>query len=170
MLNYLFYILGGLSVITALLVISFRNPIYSVLSLIATFFLISGQYLLMNAQFLFIVNIIVYTGAIMVLFLFVLMLLNLNDTNEPLKNQRLKFGGVISAGILLLTVLSAFTKLNFNNENNVVSDIGLVKNLGRMLFTEYVVPFEISSILFISAMVGAVLVGKKNKEKEAENV
>ena len=170
MLNYIFYILGGLSIITAIMVISFRNPIYSVLSLIATFFLISGQYLLMNAQFLFIVNLIVYAGAIMVLFLFVLMLLNLNNTNEPLKPVKLKVAGVISAGILLLTVLSAITKLNFNNENIIVSDIGLVKNLGRILFTEYVVPFEVSSVLFIAAMVGAVLVGKKNKEtKEVEN-
>lgn len=170
MLNYIFYILGGLSVITAIMVISFRNPIYSVLSLIATFFLISGQYLLMNAQFLSIVNIIVYAGAIMVLFLFVLMLLNLNNVNEPLKPITLKTIGVISAGILLLTFLSALTSMYNNEQVLQLSDIGLVKNLGRLLFTEYVVPFEVSSILFIAAMVGSVLIGKKNKEeKEVEN-
>lgn len=170
MLNYIFYILGGLSIITALMVISFRNPIYSVLSLIATFFLISGQYLLMNAQFLFIVNIIVYAGAIMVLFLFVLMLLNLSNANEPIKPTKLKFAGVISAGILLLTLLSALTKMFSSQETTMLSDTGLVKNLGMLLFTEYVVPFEVSSVLFIAAMVGAVLVGKKNKElKEGEN-
>ena len=166
MLNYIFYILGGLSIITAIMVISFRNPIYSVLSLIATFFLISGQYLLMNAQFLFIVNIIVYAGAIMVLFLFVLMLLNLNNATEPLKPVKLKIAGVVSAGILLLTVLSAITNMYKDDELLMLSDVGLVKNLGRLLFTEYVVPFEVSSILFIAAMVGAVLVGKKNKETE----
>ncbi|NUM32076.1 MAG: NADH-quinone oxidoreductase subunit J [Bacteroidetes bacterium] len=168
--NYIFYILGGLSVITALLVISFRNPIYSVLSLIATFFLISGQYLLLNAQFLFIVNIIVYAGAIMVLFLFVLMLLNIKNINESTKPVKLKFAVVISAGILLLTLLSAITQSYTLQETTMVSETGLVKNLGKLLFTEYVVPFEVSSILFIAAMVGAVVVGKKDKNlKEGEN-
>ena len=96
MLQYIFYILSGLTIISAIMMISARNPVHSVLYLIVTFILISGQYLLMNAQFLFIVNLIVYAGAIMVLFLFVLMLLNLNKETEPQKSLKTKLAGVIS--------------------------------------------------------------------------
>ncbi len=162
MLGYLFYILSGLTILTAILMIAARNPVHSVLYLIATFFMVSGQYLLMNAQFLFVVNIIVYAGAIMVLFLFVLMLLNLNKETEPQKSMKTKLAGVIAGGLLLITLLGALIKSNTNSENLPITDIGLVKNLGRVLFTDFVVPFEISSILFLSAMVGAILVGKRH--------
>jgi NADH-quinone oxidoreductase subunit J len=104
MLGYIFYILSGLTILTAIMMIAARNPVHSVLYLIITFFLISGQYLLMNAQFLFVVNIIVYAGAIMVLFLFVLMLLNLNKETEPQKSMKTKLAGVISGGLLLVTL------------------------------------------------------------------
>ncbi|MFM9944032.1 MAG: NADH-quinone oxidoreductase subunit J [Bacteroidia bacterium] len=163
MLSYIFYILSGITIITAIMMIAARNPVHSVLYLIATFFLVSGQYLLMNAQFLFIVNLIVYAGAIMVLFLFVLMLLNLNKETEPQKSMKTKLAGVISGGLLLITLLGALIKSNVSTESLPITDIGLVKNLGMVLFTDFVVPFEISSILFLAAMVGAVLVGKRNK-------
>jgi len=161
MLSYIFYILSGLTIITAIMMITARNPVHSVLYLIATFFMVSGQYLLMNAQFLFIVNLIVYAGAIMVLFLFVLMLLNLNKETEPQKSMKTKLAGVITGGLLLITLLGALIKSN-TGENLPITDIGLVKNLGRVLFTEFVVPFEISSILFLSAMVGVILVAKRH--------
>jgi NADH-quinone oxidoreductase subunit J len=169
MLQYIFYILSGLTIISAIMMIAARNPVHSVLYLIVTFFLISGQYLLMNAQFLFIVNLIVYAGAIMVLFLFVLMLLNLNKETEPQKSLKTKLAGVISAGILSITILGALMKTpTIVNGNLPITDIGLVKNLGLVLFTDFVVPFEISSILFLAAIVGAVLVGKRHiEEKEA---
>jgi len=163
MLEYIFYILSGFTILTAIMMIAARNPVHSVLYLIITFFLISGQYLLMNAQFLFIVNLIVYAGAIMVLFLFVLMLLNLNKDTEPQKSIKTKMAGVISAGILAITLLGALIKSETSIENLPLTDIGLVKNLGYVLFKEFVVPFEISSILFLAAMVGAVLVGKRTK-------
>ena len=165
MIGYIFYILSGLTILTAIMMISARNPVHSVLYLIVTFFLVSGQYLLMNAQFLFIVNLIVYAGAIMVLFLFVLMLLNLNKETEPQKSIKTKAAGIISAGLLLITLLGALIKTTATSENLQLTDIGLVKNLGLVLFTEFVVPFEISSILFLAAMVGAVLVGKRHKEE-----
>jgi len=170
MLPYIFYILSALTVILAIMMISARNPVHSVLYLIGTFFLISGQYLLMNAQFLFIVNLIVYAGAIMVLFLFVLMLLNLNKETEPQKSMRTKLTVVITSGLLLITFLGAFLKQQANGGTLQSSEIGLVKNLGRVLFTDFVVPFEISSILFLAAIVGAILLGKRHKlEQEAIN-
>ena len=101
----------------------------------------------------------------MVLFLFVLMLLNLNKETEPQKSIKTKAAGIISAGLLLITLLGALIKTTATSENLQLTDIGLVKNLGLVLFTEFVVPFEISSILFLAAMVGAVLVGKRHKEE-----
>ncbi len=169
-MEYLFYILSGLTILTAILMISARNPVHSVLYLIVTFFLISGQYLMMNAQFLFIVNLIVYAGAIMVLFLFVLMLLNLNKETEPQKSMKAKLAGVISAGLLMITLIGALIYGQDHGARLQTTDIGLVKNLGMALFTKFVVPFEVSSVLFLSAMVGAVLVGMRKKEdKEVIN-
>ena len=159
----LFWFLSVIALFSALMVISSKNPVYSVLWLIITFFSISGHYILLNAQFLAIVNIIVYAGAIMVLFLFVIMLMNLNKETEPQKNRWLKFAGAVSGGCLLLVLVAALRNTEVKQESALVNEgnIGLNKNLGRELFTIYVIPFEISSILFLSAMVGAVVIGKK---------
>jgi NADH-quinone oxidoreductase subunit J len=164
----LFWFLSVVAIFSALMVITSKNPVYSVLWLIVTFFAISGHYILLNAQFLAIVNIIVYAGAIMVLFLFVIMLMNLNKETEPQKNRWLKFAGAIAGGCLMLVLVAALKDASILNDPNkkeiagmVTGEIGLIKNLGRELFTTYVVPFEISSVLFLSAMVGAVVIGKK---------
>lgn len=159
----LFWFLSALTVFSALMVVVSKNPVYSVLWLIFTFFCISGHYILLNAQFLFIVNIIVYAGAIMVLFLFVIMLMNLNKSSEPQKNKWLRMTGVIAGGCLLLVFVAALKNIDIKKQmvETNTGDIGLIQNLGKALFNEYVVPFEISSILFLSAMVGAVVIGKK---------
>jgi len=158
-----FLILSIISIGAALAVIFSKNPVYSVLFLILTFFSIAGHYVLLNAQFLFIVHIIVYAGAIMVLFLFVIMLLNLNKTNETGKSMLPKIAGAISGGLLLIVLLGAVKGLNQAEASQVVNaDMGSVKNLGKILFSEYLLPFEVSSALFLSAMIGAVMLGKKN--------
>lgn len=159
----LFWFLSVVALFSALMVITNKNPVYSVLWLIATFFAISGHYILLNAQFLAIVNIIVYAGAIMVLFLFVIMLMNLNRESEPQKSRWLKMAGALSGGCLLLVLVAALKDTDIRQQQAMVNEgsIGLIKNLGKELFTNYVVPFEISSILFLSAMVGAVVIGKK---------
>ena len=145
------------------MVVISKNPVHSVLWLIIVFFTISGHYILLNAQFLAIVNLIVYAGAIMVLFLFVIMLMNLNVETEPQKNKWLKIAGVIGGGALLLVLVAALKDADSRNQMAQMGtgDIGLIHNLGIALFREYVIPFEISSILFLSAMVGAVVIGKK---------
>ncbi|MEO6612425.1 MAG: NADH-quinone oxidoreductase subunit J [Chitinophagaceae bacterium] len=159
----LFWFLSIVALFSALMVITNKNPVYSVLWLIATFFAISGHYILLNAQFLAIVNIIVYAGAIMVLFLFVIMLMNLNKESEPRKNRWLKLAGAVAGGCLLLVLVAALKDTDIKQQQALVNEggIGLIKSLGKELFTTYVVPFEISSILFLSAMVGAVVIGKK---------
>ncbi len=162
-IDILFYSLSAMALGSALLVILSRNPIHSVLWLIVTFFAISGHYILLNAQFLGVVNLIVYAGAIMVLFLFVIMLMNLNSDSEPQKNRWLRFAGIIAGGCLLLVMVAALKDAEVNGTAAQLNsgDIGLISNLGKKLFTDYVVPFEIASILFLSAMVGAVVIGKK---------
>lgn len=160
----LFWFLTILTLGSALMVIFSKNPIYSILWLIVTFFAISGHYVLLNAQFLAIVNIIVYAGAIMVLFLFVVMLMNLNMPAPLLKKKWLTFAGVISGGSLLLVLIAALKDTEAMRREVVLQtgDIGLINNLGMVLFKDYILPFEISSVLFLSAMVGAVVIGKKN--------
>ncbi len=159
----LFWFLSVVALFSALMVITSKNPVYSVLWLIVTFFAISGHYILLNAQFLAIVNVIVYAGAIMVLFLFVIMLMNLNKETEPQKNRWLKMAGAVAGGCLLLVLVAALKDTDLKQQEAMINggSIGLIKNLGKELFTTYVVPFEISSILFLSAMVGAVVIGKK---------
>jgi len=160
----LFWFLSVVALFSALMVISNKNPVHSVLWLIVTFFAISGHYILLNAQFLAIVNIIVYAGAIMVLFLFVIMLMNLNKETEPQKNRWIKIVGAIAGGCLLLVLVAALKDIDIKQQQREwvsQGSIGLIKNLGKELFSTYVVPFEISSILFLSAMIGAVVIGKK---------
>jgi len=133
------------------------------LYLILTFFAIAGQYVLLNAQFLAVVHIIVYAGAIMVLFLFVLMLLNLNEDTEPQKSTIWKLSAGIASGLLLVTLVGALKgSVSIQTPEVSNSSVGLVENLGQVLFTDFVVPFEIAGILFLAAMVGAVLVGKRD--------
>jgi NADH-quinone oxidoreductase subunit J len=161
--DVLFYFLSALALGSAIMVVASKNPIHSVLWLIITFFAISGHYILMNAQFLGIVNLIVYAGAIMVLFLFVIMLMNLDADTEPQKNKWMKLAGVVSGGCLLLVMVAALRSAEVKGLPVQLKDgnIGLIEQLGKVLFTDYVVPFEISSVLFLSAMVGAVVIGKK---------
>lgn len=160
----LFYILSAIAIFCGFRVVTSNNPVHSVLYLIVTFFAIGCHYLILNAQFLAAVHIIVYAGAIMVLFLYVIMLLNLNKESEPHKNIAVKFAAVIASGIMLVVLVGALKGTeqlsNALPENN---QVGLIKNLGVILFRDFLVPFELSSVLFLSAMVGAVMLGKNDK-------
>lgn len=161
-----FYLAAFLAIFFAIMTILTKNPVHSVLYLVITFFTLTVHYILLNAQFLAVVNFIVYMGAIMVLFLFILMLLNLNKDSEPTKSILVKIIGGIAGMCLIATLLGAFRVLEPSNAMIVAnSDVGLVKNLGKVLFKEFLLPFEISSILLLTAMVGAVLLAKKDVKK-----
>lgn len=165
LLNFLFVAFSAITLLCALMVIFTRNPIHSILYLILTMFSLSGHYLLLHAQFIGVVNIIVYAGAIMVLFLFVLMLLNLDKNNEPNKSIRWK-GIAIMIGVMTLLSLIAFFQVKLTQSSIpgafLPQDFGYVKPLGQLLFTQYVFPFEIASILFIAAMVAVVYIGNRD--------
>src|ERR1041385_4803516 len=158
----LFGVLSFIAILSGLLVIFSKNPIYSVLYLIMMFFAIAGHYILLNAQFLAVVHVIVYAGAIMVLFLFVIMMLNLNKETETHKPAWIQISAVVAGGILMVTLVGALKGAGKMVGGPEDTNIGLVNNLGKVLFTDFLVPFEISSVLFLAAMVGAVMLGKKN--------
>ena len=151
------------------MVVFSKNPVYSVLYLIITFFAIAGHYILLNAQFLAVVHVIVYAGAIMVLFLYVIMLLNLNKESEPHKSMLVKVAAVASAGLLLTVLVGTLRGASQIVQQTGGGEIGLVKNLGRVLFNEFLFPFEISSILLLAAMVGVVMVGKDEEHAKPGN-
>jgi len=162
----IWYCLSALTLLSALMVVFAKNPIHSVLYLVFTFFCISGHYVLLNAQFLMAVNIIVYAGAIMVLFLFVIMMLDLRKNMPESKSSLVKLAGSVVAGTLLVILVAAFHKNTLpaptaENTANFTSQTGMVENLGKVLYSEYLLPFELVSILFFVAMVGAVLLGKR---------
>ncbi|MCC6372089.1 MAG: NADH-quinone oxidoreductase subunit J [Bacteroidia bacterium] len=160
--QWLFGILSFLAIMFALMVVFSRNPVNSVLYLVLTFFCIAGHYLLLNAQFLAVVHIAVYAGAIMVLFLFVIMLMNLNQDNEPQKNIYSKLIAGVIGGLLLFVMVGALRGTDhLEMKRYGHPDIGLVKNLGQVLFHEYLFPFEIVSVLLLAALVGAIMLGKK---------
>lgn len=168
--QWLFGILSFMAVIFALLVVFSKNPVHSVLYLVLTFFCIAGHYLLMNAQFLAIVHIAVYAGAIMVLFLFVIMLLNLKDDSEPKRTAISKIAGTIIGGLFLIVlvgVLKGTEQLQLTGVAN--SEAGLIRNLGQVLFSEFLFPFEIVSILLLAALVGAIMLGKKDDKETIKN-
>ncbi|WP_299512200.1 NADH-quinone oxidoreductase subunit J [Mucilaginibacter sp.] len=158
-----FYFIAFLSIFFSILVISAKNPVHSILYLILTFFTFTIHYILLNAQFLAIVNFIVYMGAILVLFLYTLMLMNLNKESEPVKANFIKIAAVIGGGCFLVTVVASIKALGASPAV-ILKDpnLGLVKNLGKVLFNEYLLPFEVSSILLLSAMVGAILLATKD--------
>lgn len=162
MQQYLFIILGIFAVLSALMVVFTKNPVHSVLYLVLTFFAIAGEYILLNAQFIAVVNVIVYAGAIMVLFLFVIMLLNLNKETEPHKAQWMKFGAVVTGGLLLTVLVGTLKGIGTIDHKPFDSSIGLIKTLADELFKQFLLPFEVSAVLFLAAMVGAVMLSKKD--------
>lgn len=163
----LFFVLAALTVISGLLTVLSKSPVHSILFLIITFFSISGHYILLNAQFLAVVNIIVYAGAIMVLFLFVVMLMNLNKENKNFSKLFIYLSGALVCAIFLALTVGILFQSDITTNNQTLlaeGNIGLTEVIGKKLYTSYVVPFELASILFMGAMIGAVLLSKKNED------
>jgi len=161
----LFCILSAITISTAFLTIYSKNPIHSAIYLVICFFSIAGHYLLLNAQFLAIVHVIVYSGAIMILFLFTIMLMNLNKEDEVHKPRITRLGAIVSFCLICIVLI-----LIFINSKPIVGeyvttgeDFESIKVLGKVLLNEYMVPFEFASILLLVAMIGTVLLSKKEK-------
>jgi NADH-quinone oxidoreductase subunit J len=166
----LFYVFGALAVAASLLVIGQRNPVYSVLLLIASFAALAGLYVLLDAPFTAVTQIIVYAGAIMVLFLFVVMLLNVprEDAAEYDRSHPLNRPGARRLGAALSLALAAELVWALSyvlGRGPAVSDtaagtVSSVREIGRVLFTDYAFPFEATSILILAAMIGSIVLAK----------
>lgn len=161
----LFYVLSAVTLATAFLTVISKNTIHSAIYLVICFFSLAGHYLMFNAQFLAIVHIIVYSGAIMVLFLFTIMLMNLNKDDEPHKPLLTKVAAAISFCLMAFVLLAVFIKAQPEIVEYTVSgeDYQSIKVLGKVLLNEYMVPFEFASVLLLVSMISAVLLSKKEK-------
>ena len=164
-IQILFSILALITLATAFLTIYSRNPIHSAIYLVICFFSIAGHYLLLNAQFLAIVHVIVYSGAIMILFLFTVMLMNLNKENEVHKPRVTRLGAIVLFCLMCLVLIAIFinSKPIVGEYITTGEDYQSIKVLGKVLLNEYMVPFEFASVLLLVAMIGAVLLSKKEK-------
>lgn len=161
MITASFYFLSLLAIVSALMVIFLRTPVYNVILLVITFFCIACHYLLLGATFLAVSHVIVYAGAIMVLLLYTLMMLNLNKADEPNRIPRQMIFGIVVAGVLGMILFGAISSIESNQINITANgQIGGVKNLGKFMLKEYLLPFEAVSILLLAAMAGAVMLGK----------
>jgi NADH-quinone oxidoreductase subunit J len=161
----IFYPLAGLSILLALFVIFNKNPINSAISLIGMMLSLAGIFVVLHAHFLAILQVIIYAGAIMVLFMFVIMLLNLNkDTGSTWKLRDGNFRLTMLAGVLgiglLYKVIDVITSSGMENPSITPDTFGTTAVVGETLFTDFVLPFEVASILLLIAMVGAVVLAK----------
>lgn len=163
----IFWFLALVSVLSAIGIIASKNPFYSVVSLIFEFFTLSAQFILMNAQFIAVANIIVGIGGIMVLFLWIEIWVRPEFQAVPMKNKYLKLVGIIASLTLMVVLVAA---LAHSEEVNIIvrpgTLIGLIGNLGKILFDKYVVPFLLSGVLFLSTLIGIVItIDKPSKIK-----
>lgn len=164
-MTLIFYILATITLATAMLTVLSKNPVHSALYMIICFFSISGHFLMLNAQFLAVVNIVVYAGAIMVLLLFTLMLMNLSEQIEPKEKIISRVAATVSACLLGILLLAVFLKAHPAMESYKAEgvDYHSIQVIGQVLFEEYLVPFEFISLLLIAAMIGTVLISKRKK-------
>ena len=168
MQEILFFALAAIAVTSAIAMILNKSPIYSVLLLIVTLFALAGLYVLLNATFIAAVHLIVYAGAIMVLFLFVLMLLDLKEDIERISFKRFSRIVALLAVFLLLAESIILFLSTMSGKGNVVGlgegVLGDVESIGMLLFTRYILPFEIASVLLMVGIIGAVVLARRKPE------
>jgi NADH-quinone oxidoreductase subunit J len=162
----MFYIFGFGAVVSALLMVTNKRPVRAAMSLVATMSFLAGIYVLLDAHLIAALQLIVYAGAIMVLFLFVIMLLNIEEKEGLLGVNTIlvQFLGMLVVGLLFVTMVSLFKGGDGGPLmlGAVGEDFGTTKAVGRMLFTDYLLPFEIASVLLLAAIVGAVILAKRS--------
>jgi NADH-quinone oxidoreductase subunit J len=162
-----FYLFAGVAILSSLAVIGQRNPMHSVMLLIVSFGALAGLYVLLDAPFTAVTQIIIYAGAIMVLFLFVVMLLNAHTEDDlpasALGPRGMQLGALLSLLLVgeLAWALSQLSMSFFRTDSGVVSQVMSVQNIGAVLFTRHAFAFEVTSILILVAMVGAVVIARR---------
>jgi len=158
-----FIAVGGIAGLAALGVVVFNNAVRSALCLVVSFFMLAFLYFTLGAEMIGILQIVVYTGAIMVLFLFVIMLLNLGSVRSLIeaRDPKMILGGAFGLGMALLLGAQVLVPLSTINETRAPSDFGSPQSIGYGLFSTYIYPFEIASILLLLGIVGSILLAKR---------
>jgi len=156
----LFILFGAIAVCGAIMVVTRKHPMASALYLILTLFAVAALFVLRQAHFLAAVQVIVYAGAVVVLFVFVIMLINVPENRLPVERPTaIRFLGVLAAGLLILE--SAVLARRFWMPKGPAAQVGTVEAVGRALFTDYLLAFEVTSVLLLAAVIGAIALAKK---------
>ncbi len=160
--SFFFYIFSIVSVISAIAVVTGRNAVASAMYLVLCLCSIAGIYITLDAHFIGILQILVYAGAIMVLILFVIMLLNLGRPERGVaRNALTKAIGALLAAVLILITMNLYRSVSTGDVTAPVASFGTASGVGTLLFTKYLLPFEITSVLLVAAIVGAVILAKR---------
>jgi NADH-quinone oxidoreductase subunit J len=159
---FLFWPFAILLVGTSLGVVLSRSPVYAAMNLVAAFFFMAGLYVLLTAHLIAFMQVLVYAGAVMVLFLFVIMLISLGDEHLfPSRKTAMQYLGVLGAVALCAVLVAAISRASAGPAPALAPNFGTVKAVGAVLFTEFLLPFEATSLLLLVAIVGAVVVAKE---------
>jgi len=172
MIDVVFIGLSFLAISGAIAMIVYANPMYSALGVLISMLSVAGMFALLNATFLFMVQIIVYAGAIMTLILFILMFLNIKEEDlpkEPKKFQLIAIGAVVMIPLNVL-ILEAVSKLPAKDLSVIDSDFGDIKPLGKVLYNDWILAFELISILLLVALIGSVVLAKKRKSRLKDEI
>jgi len=170
-IDTLFIMLGFFAILGALVVLLSKQPLYSALGLLMSILSVAGLYMLLSGSFLFMAQVIVYAGAVMTLFLFILMFLNIGQEHLPSEPKK---GYLIAAGVLLVTpinwlILRGISTLPGSNMGLLDSDFGDIGELGLVLFTKWLLPFELISVLLLVALIGVVALAKRKPRREVKS-
>lgn len=171
--QFVFYMFGTLAVITALMVVSVRNPVHSALLLALTFFNMAGIFLLLGAEFLAVILVMVYMGAVAILFLFVVMMLDVDITAMRKGMINHLPAGLFVGGVLLVEILAVVAGFHIENGNVAAVagvDVNNTMELGKLLYTKYLFPFEIASLILLVALVGAVVLTLRSRTDKRRQV
>ena len=158
----LFVVLGIMGIASGIVTITSKNPVVSAMALVFHFFMLAGLYLNMHAQFMAVLQVLVYAGAIMVLVIFVIMLLNLGEEEKLKEKLNIKTFVAVLFGIVLVLQFVVLFMANSGNRTFKEGNIGTVEAIGNELFTNYLFPFEAISLLLLVAIVGSVILAKRH--------
>ena len=159
-----FYIFAALTVFGSIIVVSHKNPVASAISMVLTFFFTAVLFILLRAQFIAAIQVLVYAGAIIVLFLFTVMFLNIKE--EALEFDAKDITKKITFLIIIIAVVGYFASMltiNLNPASEVSENFGTVESVGSLLFTEYLLPFELTSVLIVAAIIGVVSIARRSQ-------
>ena len=171
MIDILFLGLSFLAITGGIAMITYKQPMYAALGLLISILAVAGLFALLSATFLFMVQIIVYAGAIMTLLLFILMFLNIDEDDmphEPNKTRNIVWGAILMLP-LNIVILKAVSALPAKDMSIIEDNFGGIKEVGMLLYENWLISFELISILLLVALVGAVVLAKRKKPRGTES-